>query len=510
MRQIIADAYDNDEITIPGEFIIKLDSAIVFDKTLKFHGNGATVRVANPGISPYRIFSIGNSGKPAIPATIVLDNLILLGGDVCANGIDNNGGAVFINTSKSLKMRNCTVTSGKAFIGGGLMTTHPSARSVFIENCTFENNTATSAAGGAYLAGSGTVSVNNTVFKDNLTQDAASALISKCIATNISGCYFKNNVASPGTRAGAALYYAFDNEVGTMKVENSTFEGNMNNYAPDGGGAFFGNGSSKAITIFTNCTFYNNKSSRGAVYDYNGKVTVINCTFAGNTGTSASYGSAFYAYDNANVKPDLVNNIIAYNYGGQAAVYFGSRSVETGTNNLIESYAGKNPVALLASLTYVANQDIFSNYIIINGKKIPQIDDETHTLPVTEKGLAAHAGIAGYANFVIPLLDQRGKQRGNPPYLGAYEYRSDEFPSGNMLPQQRKYSFIVMNPVVDRLIIRNHEHIRQLRICNMDGKVVCVKTLPEADIPLRNISNGFYMVHFETDEGCFYEKLVVK
>lgn len=512
LRQVIADSYNNDEILIPSDFTIRLDSTIIFDKTLKIKGQGAIVQVKNPGVSPYRVFSIGNSTKPSLAETVVLENLTILGGDVSGNGATDGasyGGAIFVNTSKSITMKNCIVANGKATLGGGLMTTHPSTRSVLLENCVFRNNIAISISGACYLAGSAPILIRKCSFIENQTKASSSALSSKGIATTVSDCYFNGNIANPGNRNGAALYYAFDNEKGTMQVENTTFDGNINYYS-DGGSAFFGNESSSSGTVFTNSTFYNNKSSHGTVYDYNGKVTAINCTFAGNTGTNANYGSAFYARDNANVKPTMVNNIFAYNYGGKAAMYFGNNAVESGINNLIESYTGKSTLALKGTLTYNTSQDLFSGFTIINGKSVPRIDSVTHTLPVSGSSLASHAGITNYLDLIIPVFDQRGKLRNNPPYLGAFEYVQEELPSEYIPLIQNNVSFILTNPVVDVLVICNSESIRQVRIFNMDGKILLLKTKPEAIIPLINIKAGLYVVLFETEKGNFREKLFVK
>jgi hypothetical protein len=505
LRQVVRDSYNNDEILIPGHFIIRLDSAVVFDKTLKIKGQGATVQVRNPGVSTHRVFSIGSPTKPSTPETVVIDHLTILGGDV--SGQSASGGAVFVDQSKSITLRNCTIANGKAATGGGLMTTHPSPRSVLLEDCVFENNTATSQSGACYLAGSGKVVVNNVAFINNRSAGSASALASKCIATTVSGCYFKDNTADPGNRNGAALCYSFDNDKGSMMVENTTFEGNVNSFS-EGGAAFFGNESSTSGTIFTNCTFYNNRSSHGAVYDYNGSVAAINCTFAGNTASNANYGSAFYARDNAAVKLTLVNNIIAFNYGGKAALYAGSKSVDSGSHNLIESYTGKSALALQQSLPYDTNRELFSDYTTINGLRAPQIDNATHTLPVTPTGVAAGAGIAGFTGFTVPESDQRGKQRGNPPYIGSFEYVAGATATGPATGE--KTGFIAVNPASGRLQIHDSESLRSNSITNMAGKVCYTAAYRQTDIPLPHIPAGYYIVRFETEQGVFYEKLIMK
>lgn len=511
LRQVIADSYNNDVILIPGDFIIRLDSAIQFDKTLKIKGQGATVQVKNPGVSPYKVFSIGNATKPTIAETVVLEDLTILGGDVSSFTTTDGasyGGAVFVNTSKSITMKNCTVANGKATMGGGLMTIHPSPRTVILENCIFKDNTATSNSGGCFLAGSAPVNVNHCSFINNLTNGSSSGLASKSISTNISDCYFKSNVANPGSRNGAALNYAFDNDKGTMQVNNTTFEENIN-YSLDGGAAFFGNESSTSGTVFTNCTFFKNTSSSGAVYDYNGNVVAINCTFAGNTGTGTQYGSAFYARDNAAVKFTLINNIIACNYGGKAAIYTGSKSVDTGTNNLIESYTGKSILNLQGALTFNPSHNLFSDYSIVNGKKIPKTDSITHTLPIPETSVAAQAGISIYTGFNIPTLDQRGKLRANPLCIGSYEY-IPEILSETISPFQKKSTYLALNPVVDRLVINDIEAVQQFQIFNIDGKILLTQVQPKPIMTLDNIRSGLYVILFKTEKGNFYEKLFVK
>jgi hypothetical protein len=314
-------------------------------------------------------------------------------------------------------------------------------------------------------------------------------------------------VANPGNRNGAALVYGFDGNNGLMQVENTTFEGNSNAYS-DGGSAFYGNGSSSSTARFTNCTFYNNSSNSGAFYAYNGKFTVVNSTFSGNIDTSSSYGSAFYARDNAAVQFALVNNILAYNYGGKAALFVGNKAEESGSNNLIESNAGKSILALQNTLSYNTNQDLFANYTTMNGKVVPQIDPATHTLSASSTSVAARAGVTSYADVIIPVLDQRGKQRGNPPYLGSYEY-VDNLTLINS-PTAKTEHFITINPATDRLQIRNVESLRSVTIIDLAGKTVQTNVHLLTDISLQNILGGYYIVRFETENRMLYEKLIIQ
>jgi hypothetical protein len=511
LRQVIADAVANDEILIPANFTIRLNSEIYFDKALTIDGQGATVQTADPGVSSCRIFSIGTTAKPTNPETVKLKKLTLKGGDISNSGAADGasyGGVIYVNTSHSIEMHDCTVSGGKATHGGGIMTTHPSTRSILLENCVFEQNSTVTRAGACFLAGSGAITVKNCSFIQNQTANETSSLVSYGVNTTVSGCWFKDNSADPGNRKGAALVYDFDGNNGVMQVENTTFEGNTNAYS-DGGAAFFGNGSSSSSAIFTNCTFYNNQSASGAFYAYNGKFAIINSTFAGNTGTTSSYGSAFYARDNAAVQFTLVNTVFAYNYGGKADLFVGNKSVENGSNNLIESGAGKTTLALQETLAYNSGQDLFANYTTINGKTAPQIDPATHTLPVSSTGFAARAGVASYGDLTIPTLDQRGEQRGNPPYLGSYEY-VDNFTLIHHLETEKTERFIARNPVSDYLQIRDSESLRSVSIVDLAGKTVQTTVYQRSGIPLQNIPDGYYIVRFETEKGSTYEKLIIQ
>jgi hypothetical protein len=109
---------------------------------------------------------------------------------------------------------------------------------------------------------------------------------------------------------------------------------------------------------------------------------------------------------------------------------------------------------------------------------------------------------------MIPALDQRGKPRGNPPYLGSYEY-VDNFTFTRLQTEKPEY-FIVRNPVTDRLQIRDSETIRSVSILDLDGKTLQTTEYRHADIPLQNIRGGYYIVRFETEEGMFYEKLIIQ
>ncbi|GHU67679.1 hypothetical protein FACS189413_02900 [Bacteroidia bacterium] len=510
LRQVIAGAFENELIVIPANFTIRLNSEITLNKPLKINGQGATVQVANPGVSAHRVFAVGNTSKPANPETVSLENLTILGGDVSANETENSasyGGAVFVNTSLSIALKNCIVSNGKATYGGGLMASHPSTRSILIENCVFQNNSAITRCGACMLAGSGPIVVRNSSFLNNQTANEISAVASYGINTTISTCYFKGNSANPGNRNGAALVYGFDGNNGVMNVENTTFESNTNAYS-DGGSAFYGNGSSSSSAILTNCTFYDNRSSHGAFYAYNGKFIVVHSTFSGNTGTSTQYGSAFYARDNAAVQFTLVNNIWAYNYGGAGAIYVGAKSVESGSHNLIESKAGKSVLNLQGSLPYNPNQDLFTSYTTINGRTVPVLDNATHTLPVTATGIAARAGCTNFSDIAIPTFDQRGVQRGNPPYLGAYEYTVDPVTEINEAIVNKH--FIILNPVRENFYLNDNELINKINIFDISGKTVFSENCPAKIVPVNHLPNGCYIVGFETQKGMFYEKLIIE
>jgi len=138
---------------------------------------------------------------------------------------------------------------------------------------TFTNNTAN--AGGAIYNDDGTVKITNSTFEGNkATSTQGGAIVVNNGTVNVSNSYFMQNEAA--TYGGA-----IDVRDGkTLIVNNSTFDGNK--AATSNGGAINSNG----IIEVSNSTFTNNVSTQangGAIMIFAGSATISDSTFSGNT-----------------------------------------------------------------------------------------------------------------------------------------------------------------------------------------------------------------------------------
>jgi CSLREA domain-containing protein len=120
---------------------------------------------------------------------------------------------------------------------------------------------------------------------------------------------------------------------GTLTIENSTFSGNS---AWRGGGAIL---SDLGTLTIENCTFSGNSAEKGgAIHSYLGTLTIENCTFSGN---SAEWGGAIYDHGTLTIVENstLSGNSASLN-GGAIALVESSMSRAVGTRLLDNEAAG--------------------------------------------------------------------------------------------------------------------------------------------------------------------------
>lgn len=105
-------------------------------------GKPVTVQVAEPGVSPFRVFRISPATTDIITT---LQNLILRGGNVTATS-EGVGGVIYINKG-DLSLTDCVLRDGVAVHGGGIAgsgtVTH-----LTLDRCTVTGNEANGNGGG--------------------------------------------------------------------------------------------------------------------------------------------------------------------------------------------------------------------------------------------------------------------------------------------------------------------------------------------------------------------------
>ena len=527
LRQLITDAVQGDSIVIPADFTIVLGSEIAIAKNLKINGQGATVKVIEPGISNWRIFNIGNT---TVSYIVSLENIKLQGGDVSAKS-PAYGGAVFVVQNLDLTMKNCSVTSGKGTYGGGLHINNATGMTVLLDGCTFSNNTASTSNGGG-AAFKGVAIVRNCIFENNKSGAGGAAFIVYNQAT-VSHCIFKGNEAA-GTYGGAV---SNNNTVAgnSTNFDNCSFISNKSTGANSTGG-FVNVNNKNHVATMTNCTFYNNSGTvAGAIWNRVGYLTMVNCTLAGNTASTDGGGALSYLHSTAvsgtsHVKFSqmiLVNNIFAYNYNSTGimdiAPFVGANETTvdtgtgaTGTNNIVSAQNGtlinlNVPVTFTYGIDPGNDSPLFLSYTAnINSQKIPVVDITNNLIPLIPASIAIGTGIPTFGDpELVPGLDQRGTIRNNPPSVGSYEFITGNVTDiSNVTNKPRSIFF--QNVASGQLNFISNEQINLAEILDLTGKILLSKTGPVTSISLANISAGVYILRFKTATETYSEKLIVK
>lgn len=192
-----------------------------------------------------------------------------------------SGGCIYIVSLNAGLVESCSFTNNKAVSGSGIY--NASAINT-IRNCTFENNTATSAdddaRGGGIYNSEVFCKVENCTFLNN-EADFGGGIYSRISTDTILNCTFLNNFANSGGRgAGVYIFQGFP------LIENCNFSDNS---AADrtGGGIHFTSGDDPTIAVVRNCSFDRCEANWGgavAAYSENTEVTLEDCEFNFNTG----------------------------------------------------------------------------------------------------------------------------------------------------------------------------------------------------------------------------------
>jgi len=184
-------------------------------------------------------------------STTILDGFIITGG--MANepeGLHDRGAGILSNSDGAITLKNLTVESNSAIMGGGAFFSDTNVTSV---DCSFSNNSATN-GGAIYAEHDGT-------------------------ALTITRCTFNANTT---IEAGGAI---FQNNSAVATLTSSTITTNVAN--TNGGGCWIGNGSTLNLT---SCTIVENhaQGTGGGVYksdvDAISNVHVFNCIISANHG----------------------------------------------------------------------------------------------------------------------------------------------------------------------------------------------------------------------------------
>lgn len=220
---------------------------------------------------------------------IVAKNKINIKNASFKGNISGNGGAIFAYDADGITIENCnfnnnSATNEKTVKQGGALFVN-GGKNVSIKNNTFTKNIALD--GGALLLNDVDGTVEGNVFEENFAERFSSALHIKNSAPAIKNNIYKNNGKKDDkTTAYATLMVESVKTGKELTIENDKFENNV--ASKDGGAIVVGEG---AVNL-KDCEFTSNKVSEygGAIYiTDDGKINIAGSKFVGN---SAKRGGA--------------------------------------------------------------------------------------------------------------------------------------------------------------------------------------------------------------------------
>ena len=226
------------------------------------------------------------------------------------------GSAICTRVGSNLKLYNSVFKQNRAYLTTVLVITFDdigrSLSTLYVKNCTFENNTSTS-SGVIYLDEFGQGEIYDSTFRNNVvTKRSGTLVLDASVWGIVKNCLFEGNSANKGgaiyiklyennyvanisiidcnfTRNNATLYGgAIYTKGGITRIYNSSF---IENTAGDHGGAV---ASLDGTLKIYNSTFTNNSSpTGGALCIKSDKVVLSNLTFINNT--ASKMGGAVYS-----------------------------------------------------------------------------------------------------------------------------------------------------------------------------------------------------------------------
>ncbi|MEM6767868.1 MAG: hypothetical protein AAF655_23240 [Bacteroidota bacterium] len=242
-------------------------------------------------------------------SSLFVHNPTLLSGDigVRGNALDNSYSVVFASeVDENTTISGFIITGGNANsldstflgdIGGGGLYSRFS--NLIIEQCLFQNNSA-SVAGGAVVLAFGNSIVRNCEFVSNSSDLSGGGLLNYGGSPLISSSTFTRNASSSGRGSGGGIY----NLEGSPIISNCYFNSNIASIYGGGiSGAesnaqitncyFFDNislgfgggiGNSDSSSLVSGCTFSNNWSNLGGggIYAINHELELTDCLIEGN------------------------------------------------------------------------------------------------------------------------------------------------------------------------------------------------------------------------------------
>jgi predicted outer membrane repeat protein len=371
-----------------------------------------------------RIFSL----QPAVTSArgVAIRNLTLRYGSSSTSG----GCVAYTGDGRwagDLTLENCRFQQNSATNGsdGGAVNWTGNASSgpgkISINNCEFLGNSSAGAGGAVMITGSTPV-YSNSVFRNNTAYGAGGGAVCAGSTFLVYGCLFVSNIAFAGS-GGAVL---FPHCQGTF--DSSTFAFNS---AATNGGATKCDNNGAIVHKYINCTVYSNSAQYGGgVYHASGntgrKVDFYNTTVFGNVASVS--GGGLYGVNGYNLYSTIFAGNSCPSGGGQDIRYSGTG--QFGTNSIV----GNNE--LVTTDFPAGSPNSKSNYVgtvasPLDARVLPLADNggQVLTCALQADSVAIDHGL----NALGAAADGRGapytRESGAQADIGAFESGNDVLPS---------------------------------------------------------------------------------
>ena len=276
---------------------------------------------------------------PTITSSVTID-----GGSLVT--INGNFVRIFVvEGSGNLTLKSLTVRDGHANADGGAIQ-HTGSGTVTIDNCIFKDNTTTDAWSGGAIVTVGKLNISNSEFAINSAGNGGALYPRFGAVVNITGSIFRNNRTLNATNGFGGAILLWDGP--KVTVSNTVFS---NNYANFGGAIYVLPNST--LTMNNNCALTGNVTERdtapgGAIYNA-GAATLSSTTISGNR---ANVGSGIYSSGTlqlTDVTVDSNNGSYSNSRGGGIS----ASGTVTITNSVISNNKASSGGGIQATGTFV-------------------------------------------------------------------------------------------------------------------------------------------------------------
>ena len=233
-------------------------------------------------------------GSATSPVNAIFNAVSFTGGGASATSGATKGATIQVGANCNLTINNSSISgnTSTSALGGGVYMT---SGTLTLNDVVFRGNTSVGAEskGGAIYLESGAVKATNVVFVGNTAAEGGAVFV-KSGEASFENCFFDGNAASVGN--GGAVSTS-----STFSLDNTAFR---NNTSASYGGALFVDGDSEST--LTDVVFVDNSAINGGAIAQNGQfLRVSNANFSRNA-ASEKGGAAFIA-TNALLLADAAN-----------------------------------------------------------------------------------------------------------------------------------------------------------------------------------------------------------